>query len=152
MHRANSDDAVSGAQVTVTDVTGAPIFSGETDANGQITFEGCGIPGSMAVIIYASKPGYEAEERRLDLIACCEEAPPAGGGPQFECTTNANCEGAEYCAMLATAAGGNCEPVVVGECGYAANHAWVAYECGSEAGCPSCSAGFDCSAHVCAAT
>ncbi|NYZ77419.1 hypothetical protein H0O02_03840, partial [Candidatus Micrarchaeota archaeon] len=77
-----------------------------------------------------------------------EQQPPA---EEFECTTNATCEDIEYCAMAVGAVGGNCEPVA-GECGYAANHVWVVYECGSEAGCPSCSSGFDCSAHVCAAT
>jgi len=181
LYRRNTPELIRDAQVTVTDVTGAPLFSGNTDANGQITFEGCG----KTVIIYASKSGYKSEEETFDLVPCeqCEEggpvcgdgvceqgettdncpedcppatAPPGAGeeqpppttGPEFECTSNADCEDAEYCAMLATAAGGNCEPVV-GECGYAANHAWVAYECGDEAGCPTCDTGYECSDHSC---
>ncbi len=184
IYRRNTPETVSGAQVTVTDVTGAPIFSGETDANGQITFEGCG----MTVIIYTSKSGWKSDEETHSLIPCeqCEEergpvcgdgtcdqgetadncpedcppaaAPPETGEeptapptePQFECTSDADCADVEYCAMAVGAAGGTCEPVT-GECGYAENHVWVQYECGDEAGCPSCNVGFECKDHVCVA-
>jgi hypothetical protein len=54
----------------------------------------------------------------------------------------------EYCDIAAGAAGGSCAPVM-GVCGYAAAHAWVAYECGDEAGCPACPSGEMCVDHGC---
>jgi hypothetical protein len=180
IYRKNTPETVSGAHVTVTDVAGGTVFSGDTDVDGQVTFEGCG----MTVRIYASKSGWKADEQVFDLIPCeqceeeeeegpvcgdgvCEEgettencpedcpsaaAPPGAGEegapPEFECTSNADCEDAEYCAMAVGAAGGACEPVT-GECGYAENHVWVQYECGDEAGCPTCDAGFECIDHTC---
>lgn len=161
IYRKNTPETVSGAHVTVTDVTGAPIFSGDTDGDGQITFEGCG----NSVVIFASRAGYISDEETHDMIPCeqCEEKPPetppappptqptaptGDEGPEFECTGDGDCLGTEYCKIETGAAGGDCEPVV-GECGYAENHAWVAYECGDEAGCPTCDTGFECSDHEC---
>jgi len=163
IYHKNTPSTITNAQVTVTDVAGGTIFSGDTDANGQITFEGCG----MTVRIYASKAGYVADEETHDLVPCtqCEEeeetptTPTTGGEPdegetgdegttEFECTVNTDCLDTEYCNTATGAAGGECEPVV-GECGHATNHAWVAYECGSEPGCPSCDSGFECSDHTC---
>ena len=163
IYHKNTPSTITGAQVTVTDVAGGTIFSGDTNGDGQITFEGCG----MTVRIYASKAGYIADEETHDLVACeqCEEeetpTTPTTGGEEpdggetgdegtteFECTVNTDCLDTEYCNTATGAAGGECEPVV-GECGYAENHAWVTYECGSEAGCPSCDSGFECSDHTC---
>ncbi|MDD5171482.1 MAG: hypothetical protein PHF60_00405 [Candidatus ainarchaeum sp.] len=62
---------------------------------------------------------------------------------QPECVTDADCKGTEYCAIAAGAAGGTCENVP-GQCGYADNHVWVSYACGSETGCPGCPQGESC--------
>jgi len=166
VYHKNTPNTVSGAQVTVTTSLGDEVFSGETDSNGQITFDSHPDYCGMSVIIYASKAGYIPDEETHDLISCeqCEEeeeepTPPTTGGDEedgtgdegtteFECDANVDCEDNEYCAIAVGAAGGDCMPVV-GECGYAENHAWVSYECGDEAGCPSCDSGFECSDHVC---
>ncbi len=196
VYRKNTPETVTGAHVTVTDATGAPVFSGDTDGNGQVMFEGCG----MTVVIHASKAGFIADDETHDLVPCeqcgeprdsdgdgipdsedrCPDQPetfndyqdedgcpdevppeeptggedgaaPGGGedgGPEFECTENADCEDAEYCAIAVGAAGGDCMPVT-GVCGYVEDHAWVQYECGPEAGCPSCGTGYECLDRVC---
>jgi len=45
---------------------------------------------------------------------------------------------------------GSCQQVT-GQCGFATNHTFVPYnyQCGSEAGCPSCPTGQMCSDHIC---
>ncbi len=66
------------------------------------------------------------------------EAPPTGpeggaGGGEPQCTYDEDCPDPEYCTEQ-----GDCVPVE-GTCGYAANHAWVGYECGTaEEGCEPC--------------
>ena len=69
---------------------------------------------------------------------------------KYECTSDDDCASTEYCDISTGAAGGTCEDVV-GECGYAFNHAFVpyGYECGPEPGCPSCPGGTMCINHVC---
>lgn len=90
IYRKNTPEIVTGAHVTVTDVTGAPIFSGDTNGDGQITFEGCG----MTVVIHASKAGFISDDETLDLIPCeqCgEERPECGNGVCEEGETYENC-------------------------------------------------------------
>jgi hypothetical protein len=65
----------------------------------------------------------------------CEE------NEQPECTTDADCALTEYCSN------GDCVDVT-GSCGYAANHQWIPYECGTEANCPVCPNGL-CISHEC---
>ncbi|MDD5171892.1 MAG: right-handed parallel beta-helix repeat-containing protein [Candidatus ainarchaeum sp.] len=72
--------------------------------------------------------------------ACVEE---------FECTSDSDCDGASYCDITEGASGGSCKDVP-GQCGYAANHTWVQYECGDEVGCAVCPIGKICANHVCA--
>ncbi len=71
------------------------------------------------------------------------------------CTGSASCSDTQACVSVsgapATAASpGSCQEVT-GQCGYAANHAFVPYNytCGSEPGCPSCPSGQSCVAHQC---
>jgi len=197
VYRKNTPELISGAHVTVTDVTGAPIFSGDTgvypEEPGELTFGSYPDYCGLTVIVTATKSGYQPEEETFVLVPCeqcgpycgdgtCDEgetyencpedcAPPLvppeeeeedgaapgdgegdGGPPEGEgmrCTTNDDCEDGEYCDIPSTeTVYGTCEPVV-GECGYAENHVWVAYECGPEAGCPTCESGFECDNHVC---
>ncbi|MFH1785122.1 MAG: right-handed parallel beta-helix repeat-containing protein [Candidatus Micrarchaeota archaeon] len=51
--------------------------------------------------------------------------------PEDECSTDADCAETQYCSN------GSCLDVT-GTCGYVANHAFVAYECGTDANCPTC--------------
>ncbi|NYZ74044.1 hypothetical protein H0O00_02790 [Candidatus Micrarchaeota archaeon] len=68
-----------------------------------------------------------------------------------ECTADAQCAADKYCNIPAGAAGGTCDDVTVGDCGQVENHAFVpyGYECGPEAGCPSCPQGAVCIDHTC---
>lgn len=148
--------ALEGVHITVMDVAGGLLFSGDTDANGQVSFEGCG----RDVRVYASRSGYKKADLSGTLVSCeqCEEPeeelppqeeqPPAEAGPQYECETDADCDDDEYCAQLAVAAGTECREVA-GGCGVVANHAFTAYECGAEPGCPSCQQGEVCSGNSC---
>ncbi|MFH1785871.1 MAG: carboxypeptidase-like regulatory domain-containing protein [Candidatus Micrarchaeota archaeon] len=54
--------------------------------------------------------------------------------PEDECSTDADCAETQYCSN------GSCLEVT-GDCGYIANHAFVAYECGTDANCPTCTDG-----------
>ncbi len=55
----------------------------------------------------------------------------------YECTSDDDCADAYYCDIPLGQGGGSCKPVT-GDCGYAANHKWVMYECGNETNCPLC--------------
>ncbi len=67
------------------------------------------------------------------------------------CSSDLQCEDTESCNIPSGLETGNCEPVQPGACGEVKNHAFVpfGYECGPEAGCPSCSEGFTCVDHQC---
>lgn len=79
---------------------------------------------------------------------CCVDAGCAGNMtcvlnrcvPRVECLSDRDCADAEYCDS------GACE-LVVGECGYTANHTWIPYACCNTT---SCSADEMCLSHVCA--
>ncbi|MFH1785789.1 MAG: hypothetical protein ABH842_05155 [Candidatus Micrarchaeota archaeon] len=60
------------------------------------------------------------------------------------CTYDYECLSSEYCSN------GVCVPVT-STCGYAANHEWIPYECGSQSDCPSCAPGFVCEGYQCVA-
>ncbi len=71
------------------------------------------------------------------------------------CTSSTSCSDTQACvsgsgAPATAASPGSCQEVT-GQCGYAANHAFVPYNytCGSEPGCPSCPGGQACVAHQC---
>ena len=61
------------------------------------------------------------------------------------CGSDADCSADQYCSA------GSCKPVALGSCGQIKDHVFVpyGYECGPEAGCPSCKAGFTCANHKC---
>ncbi|HSB46929.1 MAG TPA: hypothetical protein VLD37_02865, partial [Candidatus Bilamarchaeum sp.] len=61
---------------------------------------------------------------------------------------NADCGSTQFCDVPEGQAGGTCKDVV-GQCGFASDHSWVQYDCGPEAGCPSCPSGQECSDHQC---
>jgi len=74
--------------------------------------------------------------------------------PEFECRSDGNCAATKYCDIKAGAAGGSCKDVSVGDCGQISNHQFVpfSYECGTEAGCPTCVQGSVCIEHKCVAS
>ncbi len=71
------------------------------------------------------------------------------------CTSDLQCQDNEVCRTSSGAPGTNANPGscqnVTGQCGYAANHAFVPYNytCGTEPGCPSCPNGQACVDHQC---
>jgi len=91
-------------------------------------------------------------------MGCCSDSQcPAGQTcqedhtckPQYECTSNETCADTQYCDIPEGQAGGTCKDVP-GRCGYAANHAWVSYACGTpEEGCNACANGGQCENHAC---
>ncbi len=71
------------------------------------------------------------------------------------CTNSSVCSDTQACvtpsgAPPTQASPGSCQQVT-GQCGYAANHAFVPYNytCGTEPGCPSCPSGQSCVEHQC---
>jgi hypothetical protein len=174
-------DALPGARVTVVDTSpsGGILVSGDTDSNGQVMFDGCSMTVNIFVSKkgYESESltrslvdcgQCEEEERHLECVnsACvavlgagenecatdadCVEAPPEEPEPEPECTSDDDCADTQYCDIPVGAGGGDCADVT-GDCGYAAAHAWVQYECGDEPGCASCPAGMFCVEHECVA-
>ena len=98
----------------------------------------------------------EISEHQCTAYQCCADEDCAEGQvceenqciTPYECASGADCEDSEYCDVAPGEAGGSCEPVT-GECGYAADHEWVTYECGDEPGCPECPAGAVCEERQC---
>jgi len=58
---------------------------------------------------------------------CVEQLPPTGEG----CTSDDNCTAEQFCSAE------SCIPVATEACGHIVNHAWVPYECCSNADCAS---------------
>jgi hypothetical protein len=121
---------VPGAQVSVLDVAAGPIFSGNTDANGQFIFKDC----SRTVRIYASKEGYYPSDVTQVLVDCAQCGPTGGG-----CSVDANCPSDSQCSA------GSCVPVSCPN-GEVRDHNCVPYQCTSDA---QCSAGEKCTDHSC---
>ncbi len=71
--------------------------------------------------------------------------------PEAECVSDSECSAADFCNIPSGQSGGSCEPVT-GECGYADNHSWVVYECGTGAGCALCPSGYVCTDNECEET
>lgn len=135
---------------------------GMTNSSGQAEFDDCG----KTVEVRASKAGYSTDTAIISLIDCasCEVKPPKppqnatcdcgevvnGTCVHFGCCSDESCKGDERCDIPSGKAGGQCRPIT-GDCGVAANHAFVpyGYECGSEPGCPSCPLNERCDAHSC---
>jgi hypothetical protein len=103
----------------------------------------------------------EVVNHQCDEYDCCSDADcPEGqtcvdhscqeeeGEPAPGCTSDDQCLDTEYCNIPVDATSGNCEPVS-GDCGYAAAHVWVDYECGDEPGCDACPPGYVCEDHEC---
>ena len=61
---------------------------------------------------------------------------------QPECDSDSDCAGDEKCSA------GSCIDVT-GQCGFAENHAWVTYECGTDPSCPQCPSGQACESNSC---
>jgi len=120
-------DPVLGAHVAVIDIAGGPIFSGDTDADGKVTFQGCG----MDVMVYASKSGYLPDSVDTALAAC-----DCGS----ECSADTDCSSDMKCSD------GSCVAVPC-PCGEVATHACNAYRCCSSS---ECSQGQVCENHACA--
>lgn len=93
---------VANAHVTVIDVNDGPLYSADTDSDGEVSFSGCG----LTVNIFASKSGYIKDSTSRTLIACseCDETVPethlecvnnacasVSGSGSDECSSNADC-------------------------------------------------------------
>ena len=76
-------DPLSGAKVTVQRTDDGTIASGNTNSNGELSFEGCG----WEVSVYANKDGYNPEtivENLIDCAQCEEEVAPIEEQPEPE--------------------------------------------------------------------
>jgi hypothetical protein len=75
------------------------------------------------------------EEGEIPVLASRENYSSVGFyfnascAPPPECVSGSDCEGFEFCSDA-----GDCENVT-GDCGYAENHTWIAYECCADADC-----------------
>ena len=122
-------DGESNAHVSVKDVaTGELIASGNTDSDGEFTFDGCG----MKVDVKATKSGFPSETETTNLVDCGECETP-------ECTDNTQCPDNEQCVNE------ECGPVPC-ECGQVKDHQCVEYACCSDSDCASTE---NCVNHIC---
>jgi hypothetical protein len=115
-------DAYPGAHVSVKDVSTANLLAtGETDANGQFVFDGCG----MKVDVKVTSEDYDSETVTQELLACAQ----CGGTPPV-CTQDSECAATGACSQ------GECVSVQC-ECGKVQNHQCVKYACCQDAQCSS---------------
>ncbi|MBI5047164.1 LamG domain-containing protein, partial [Candidatus Micrarchaeota archaeon] len=151
----SSGDGLSGARVTINDqATNAPIFSGTTDSNGQIQFQGCG----MSVDILVSKSGYQSNAVTQSLLSCsvCTLQPPIVPANNKSSTTNQSnvenqspqCSLDSNCSNTQQCVSGACVEII--GCGSISNHVLTSYQCGSASNCPLCSQGSVCQQNICA--
>ncbi len=125
------------AHVTVVDVAGGSIFSGNTDTDGKVSFTGCG----MTVSVYATASGYLPGTKQVDLVACAQCTP---GGQQP--TGGSQCSADDGCAANQRCSNQTCIPVTC-DCGTVTNHQCVKYACCAD---KDCKANETCTAnHVC---
>jgi uncharacterized repeat protein (TIGR01451 family) len=105
-------DAIAGAQVKVNgDVIG------NTNSDGEITFEGCGL---VDATVLAKKSGYIQDHIHVDTVACSQ---------CVQCVNDNECPTDNACTS------GKCVPITC-ECGKIENHACTQYECCSDSECP----------------
>ncbi|MDD5340812.1 MAG: hypothetical protein PHV13_06265, partial [Candidatus ainarchaeum sp.] len=130
----SSGGDVSGARVYVVDASSLyDVALGNTDADGQLEFSGCG----MTVKVHVSKSGYLPEDAEFSLVDC-ESCGQAVTG----CTDDNACPDGKKCA------GGECVAVTCG-CGFVQGHACVEYACCSDS---DCGTGQVCAEHSCMET
>lgn len=144
----NADRCEAGSCVAVTGICGRAVNHSwiyyECCENSQCgSTETCA--GNSCVQV-SGTCGYAAEHRWIGYDCCTDAECPRGYGcvahecaPEPECGTNAECASNQACVS------GNCVQIV-GECGYAASHEWVPYECCEDS---ECSSGI-CSGNYCA--
>ena len=63
------------------------------------------------------------------------------------CASDDQCPATQKCSMATGASNGSCQEIA--GCGKVENHKLAPYQCGAEAGCPSCPSGQTCTAHKC---
>ena len=160
---------VSGAHVSVKEVPSATLVAtGDTGADGQFMFEGCG----KKVDVKVTSPDFAAETATLELIGCGQCVPQPGclndtqcpaeqacmqgecAAVECQCGTIENHTCVEFaccddsaCPLTQACTGHSCQDVG-GGCGIVANHTFIAYECGTE-GCPLCQEGYECIGNKC---
>jgi parallel beta-helix repeat protein len=103
----------------------------------------CGYPTNHECVGYACCSDSDCIGQSCTNHTCVEANQPEPG-----CNSDDDCAPTEYCKIAFGASNGTCTDVL-GECGHAANHTWVEYECGSEAGCMQCQPGYSCSENIC---
>lgn len=118
--KSSAEVPVEGVKVVVWVIGGGPIYTGYTDENGQVFFDGCGL--SIEIDAHKDKSDYGAVNNfKAELIDCaqCER----------ECFTNADCPSDKTCDDT-----GNCITIEC-ECGEVKNQVCVKYDCCSDADC-----------------
>ncbi|MCI0503769.1 carboxypeptidase-like regulatory domain-containing protein [Candidatus Micrarchaeota archaeon] len=107
----------------------------------------CGKVENHQCVRYACCSDSQCLSTQSCVDHSCVEKPPAEEG----CSQDGDCTQTQYCAIPATHNTGSCEDVVDEGCGQILNHTFAAYgyECGTEKGCPSCQAGYECRNHKC---
>ncbi|MEW6035082.1 MAG: right-handed parallel beta-helix repeat-containing protein [Candidatus Micrarchaeota archaeon] len=173
----SGDTPVSGSLVIVTDRSGSVLASGSTDGYGRFGFGGCGknvsLHASKSGYLPASAEGALvscsqcalpecSSDSECDAGRCSDGKCTAGPGPVpppgQQCTAPACCVSDSQCADSQACLGandsagtsaspGSCKALT--GCGHVEGHKLAPYECGPEAGCPSCSEGFTCVEHKC---
>lgn len=151
----SSGEAVEGADVTVWGNRTSPVYSGKTDSNGRVPFEGCGLSIEIDVRKEAYAPLDNVKGKLIDCSECEEETvneteeddiddiPGEIIEKEPECYTDDDCSNIEYCDIPPGEIGGFCEPVT-GTCGYAKRHMWIESKCGPLGDCPECEEGHAC--------
>ena len=127
---------------------------GTTDSQGMVVMP---VPGNIhyltaLFILRTDAQGYQTEEVEYTYQKCFAQPPPqqnqsngSGQPPEPGCSSNNDCADFQFCS-----AAGSCE-ALAGNCGFAANHTWVPYECGTQPGCPQCPSGSSCIDNKCKA-
>jgi hypothetical protein len=140
-----------------TDYAYQVIASGKTNSSGISKMNVIGNIDFLTAlfILRVDNPNFQSKEIEFTYQKCFQKPPPEPptGGPEApdeepepQCATNEDCKDHEYCTVAK-----ECQ-ALSGNCGFARNHTWVPYECGTLPGCPSCQEGFGCVNNQCVKT
>ncbi len=127
---------------------------GTTDSQGVAVMP---VPGNIhyltaLFILRTDAQGFRTEEVEYTYEKCFAQPPQNQSNasqpsppPKPECSAPSDCADFQYCD-----ASGKCQ-ALSGNCGFASNHTWVPYECGTLPGCPQCTSGLSCVDNKCKA-
>lgn len=108
----------------------------------------CGKVSNHECVEYECCADADCPAQKICLDHVCSDKPAEDDGA---CSSDSDCLPAQYCDKAAAQNTGSCKDVPDAGCGEVRNHEFVpyGYECGDEAGCPSCQEGYECIAHKC---